>query len=145
MNMNIDAATIAQLQEEINAESNKGLLDKISESADTIRENLKSIKGEDYARLVEVGVLIHKRVKLTKFLLDILSEEVEDFGDEHARIFSHIDASMSAHILNHACKIMKEDADAEYAAELTSWIDRIIDAEQDGIDMFAKDLMRKED
>lgn len=147
MNFNVTPEMLAQIEADLKKESeqDKGLIESALESATTIRENLIAIKGEEYARLVEIGVLTHKRIKLCSFLISILEEAVEDFGPVQRMAFATIDTTMSARIINHACKLIAPDADAKYAAELTSWIDRIVDAETDGIAGIEEKLFGKED
>lgn len=145
MNIKIDPETMAQITQEIEDEANKGLIERAIESAETIRKNLVSIKGEEYANLVEIGVLVHKRTQLMALVTSIASDADENFTERHRKTLCGIDATMSAHVLTLAAKNLSANADSDYAHELTGWIDRIIKAEEDGIDSIADQLFGDKD
>ena len=131
-NPELQAEIDATLKAEQESESEKSVIDKVVEGANEIRENLKAVKGEQYARLVEIGVLVHKRSQLTA----ALAQFARDAGAPAPVIMmiGHADASLGAATLNHAALMLNIKADAGYAKELTEWIDRITDAEQAGIE-----------
>jgi len=141
MNMHINPEAVAAIQAEMEADQHKGTIEKAIEDADAIRENLVAVKGEDFARLVEIGVLVHKHTKLVAFLADIVSSVVEDFGREQRTALGHVAASIGAKMLSHASLIYsKDDLNREQAEELTNWIDKIVDAEHRGVEKFASEL-----
>ena len=138
MNIKLNPELEAQLAAEQAAEATKSIVDKVTESANTIRENLVAVKGEDYARLIEIGVLVHKRSQLMSAVLAFAA----DAGAPKTvrKVIASLDASLSAHVLQHAAIIMNKEADEAYAKEMTEWIDRIADAEQAGVESVKDEL-----
>jgi len=149
MNLHISPEDMAKIQEHLKEEMSckpANPIAKALESADAIRENLVAVKGEKYALLVEIGVLIHKRTKLMAFVTSVMSDVIEEFGDEQRMAIGQVDASLSAKTLNYAAIIYGgEDFKAADAQELTGWIDKIIDAEDSGVSGLANELFGKED
>ena len=142
-NPELQAEIDAALKAERESESEKSVIDQVVEGANTIRENLKAVKGEQYARLVEIGVLVHKRSQLTAAIVEF----ARDAGAPNSviKMIGHADATLGAHTLNHAAIMLNAKADAEYAKELTDWIDRITDAEQAGIESVREQLFGDDD
>lgn len=141
---------LAKIQADLKAEAQaapNNPIEQALESADAIRDSLLAVKGEKYARLVEIGVLIHKQNKLMAFVTDVLSEAFEDFSDDQRNAMAHISASLGAKTLSHASLICHDNKDLskEQAKELTEWMDRIVDAEEQGVNSIASQLFGKED
>jgi len=145
MNLKLDAEMMAKIKAQLEkeqAEAPTDEIDKALEGAHDIRKNLIAVKGEEFARLAEIGVLIHKQMALNAFLLNGMMDAIEGFEEEHRRMIGDIQATMFARILNHACHIYTKDPDTEFAESLTPWIDRITDAEQNGVKGLAEKFMK---
>ena len=68
MNIKLDTETLAKLKAEID-EAQAKEKDPVAmayESADNIRRSLVAVRGEDYADVVEIGVIVSKMMKLFK-------------------------------------------------------------------------------
>lgn len=133
MNMTPDAETLAKIRAQLEQESSDAPQDPISkalEGADDIRKNLVAIKGEKYAALVEVGVLVFKMSGLLNFLSNLVLNSVEGYDEGHHTQIGRIHATMGAQMLSSAAVICFDDPSKMDAEELTHWIDRIIAAEK---------------
>lgn len=147
MNMHIDPDTFAKIQAQLeqergNAPTNK--IDQAFESAGDIRSSLVSVKGERYARLVEIGVTIHKQMSIAAFTCKALADSGEMDSAATQQILD-IAAKMYAQMLNHACVLYKEDHNMEFAHELTGWVDRVLNAEEVAAKTITKELFKGED
>lgn len=135
----------SQLEQEIKTEQTKGVIEQAIESAEAIRENLLAVKGEKFAKVVEISVMVQKRTKLGAVLLTFVENASENFNPLHRHLISHADASLGAHIMATACDLagfIGSDFDAQ---EMMEWSDRILKAEADGIHSMEKQLFGKED
>lgn len=142
MNIELNPETLAKINEQLAAEEKArpdNPIDQALESADTIRANIKAIKGEKYLAAVDFGVTINKLVHMNAAFSGLITD-----AEPQARIpvalMGRAFSSLMASLLNKHCDAlgMKEDT-KQFAEELTTWIDRVCDAEQSGI----KQLVQK--
>ena len=133
MNMTPDAETLAKIRAQLEQENSEKPRDPISkalEGADDIRKNLVAIKGEKYAALVDVGVLVFKMSGLLNFLSNMVLNHVDGYDENHHTQIGRIHATMGAQMMSSASVICFDDPGKLNAEELTHWIDRIIEAEK---------------
>lgn len=119
-------------------------IERALEPADDIRRSLVAVRGEAYAKLVEIGVMTHKQVKLVNFLASCLMETAEGFDKEQHEQVGQIMALMCARCLTLASKIYAPNSGDLDAKELTEWIDRITDAEDAAAGTIEQELFGKE-
>jgi len=140
--MNLNFEDLAKLTDKISAEDRpSNPVERALESADAIRENLHKIKGEKYARLVEMCVLVTKQTKLNALLSSIAF-------DDNELLMKHIggiNALLMSKMISHASQIYDGKFDQEDADELTKWADRITKAEEKGIEQELGHLIKGED
>lgn len=115
--------------------------DKAIESSMDLRANLVAIRGEEFARAVEIGVLIDKQMRLVHFLSSELKELAEGYGDAQHEAVRDINASVNAKIMTHASALLikKDDYDAK---EVIEWVERIVAAENKAADEIEKQLFK---
>ena len=145
MNLNLDPKVAEEIKAQLAAEasgSDDNPLAKAMESAHIIRENLIAIKGESFARLVEIGVLVHKQMALNAFITQSLVEADVGFSKDVRKAILDIQSTIFAHMMNHACHLQSDDPDASTAESITEWVDRIKEAEDSGVSML-KNLIKK--
>lgn len=136
MNISINPEDLARINEQLAAEElakPNNPLDQAFDSAETIRTNIKAIKGDSYLAAVEFGVVINKLVHMNAALSGMLVES-EPEAKIPVTLMGRAFSTMMASLLNKHCEAlnMKEDNE-NFAKELTSWIDRVCEAEQSGI------------
>jgi hypothetical protein len=140
--MELNFNDLAKLTDKIAAEDqHRHPVERALESANTIRENLTKIKGENYARLVEMCVLVTKQTKLNAMLSSIAF-------DDNEHLMKHIggiNALLMSKMISHAANIMDPKFSEKEADELTEWADRITKAEQQGIEQELGHLIKGED
>ena len=120
-------------------------IERALEPAEDIRRSLVAVRGEAYAKLVEIGVMTHKQVKLVNFLATCLMETADGFGEEQHEQVGQIMAMMCARSLTLASKIYAPNSGDLDAKELTEWIDRITDAEDAAAGTIEQELFGKDD
>lgn len=140
--MNLNFEDLVKLADKIKAEETPNdPIERAFESANTIRDNLISIKGEDYARLVDMCVLVTKQTKLVAFLSAAAFEENE-------AVMKHIgglNAAMGGRMISHAAHIYNKEFGEADAEELTTWADLITKAEDLGVKKELGDIIKGED
>lgn len=119
----------------------KTQFDKAIESSMDLRANLVAIRGEEFARAVEIGVLIDKQMRLVHFLSSGLKELADGYGDAQHEAVRDISASVNAKIMTHASSLLikKDDYDAK---EVIEWVERIVAAENKAADEIEKQLFK---
>lgn len=146
MNLHISTEDMAKINAALAAEkepTNK--IDQAVESAMDIRKSLASIHGEPYARLVEIGVLTHKLMKLVTFLNRGLIQTAEGYEEAQARGVLEVAGSICAKMLTHASEIYAGDVEGFDAAAMTKWMDRISDAEEAAAKLIEEEFFKNED
>lgn len=137
--MNIRAEDMQRIQEQLASETGpQDPMERAMDSAEIIRQNIASIKGDRYLGLVEAAVLIHKQTKLMAFIAHhfMSEDQVEAIGRIHSQI--------NARIIDTTAHIYDEDFSASDAKELLSWVDRISNAEDAGIKSEIDNLMPRD-
>jgi hypothetical protein len=108
------------------------------ESAYEIMDTIRKVKGENYARTVETGMLGKKMQDLFQLALGVAVARdgiPEEAGDLLNDMFSHMCAKQIALCANNGG--LTKDSDKSDAEELMGWVDKIMDLEQDA----AKSIM----
>lgn len=126
--MNMSAEDMDRIKEQLANETGpQDPMERAMESAEIIRQNIASIKGDRYLGLVEAAVLIHKQTKLMAFIAHqfISEDQLEAIG--------HIHSQINARIIDITVHIYDEDFSPSDAKELMIWVDRISNAEDAGI------------
>jgi len=141
--MNIRPEDLLRIKKELERESEPdNPIDQAMESAELIRENIAAIKGEQYLRLIEIGVLVQKSIELNAFLAHGLLEGEED----KLQLIGKIGASVGGRIVSHAAMLyLGQEMTADEAKEMISWVERITKAEQAGIKQLVGDMQADQD
>ena len=116
------------------AEKPKNKFDEAFCSAIDIMQTLKATRGENYAKAVEVALMVRKQGELVAMLTDTVAKAT-DMPDVIAKMLLDTHNVMSAKILARFMRVAVPDiADMqETAEEVMSWVDRVMDAEKDGV------------
>ena len=144
MNIKLDTETLAKLKAEID-EAQAKEKDPVAmayESADNIRRSLVAVRGEDYADVVEIGVIVSKMMKLFKILADQAFKHMEN-PENTDLMLREIVSTMCAEILGRSSSLIQKEMTDAQAAEITDWIDRIIKAEDSFMDAIEQTLLKK--
>jgi len=144
MNIKLDTETLAKLKAEID-EAQAKEKDPVAmayESADNIRRSLVAVRGEDYADVVEIGVIVSKMMKLFKILADQAFKHMEN-PENTDLMLREIVSTMCAEILGRSSSLIQKEMTDAQAAEITDWIDRIIKAEDSVMDAIEQTLLKK--
>lgn len=140
--MNLNFQDLVKLTDKIAAEETpSNPIERAFESANTIRDNLISIKGEGYARLVDMCVLVTKQTKLVA----LLSSAAFDDNETIMKHIGGINAAIGGRMISHAAHIFNKDFGEKDAEELTTWADLITKAEDLGVKQELNELIKGED
>lgn len=121
----------------------KSVIDAALETAMDIRQNLLSIRGPEYLRVVEIGVLIKKQMKIMSFLSGGLVMSAEGYGEKQHELMGNVSSMLLAKILTHSMHLaFGNDDDQAAAKEVQDWIDRLTEAEEMASGTIEKELMR---
>jgi hypothetical protein len=136
--MNIRPEDLLRIKKDLEQETEPdNPIDQAMESAELIRENIASIKGEQYLRLIEIGVLVQKTIELNAVLAHTA------FDDESLQLtmIGKIGATLGGKIVSHASMLyMGQEMSADEAKEMISWVERIANAEKAGIEQLVGGL-----
>ena len=124
------------------AEKPKNKFDEAFCSAYEIMQTLKATRGENYAKAVEVAMMVRKQGELVAMLTDTVAKAT-DMPKPIAKMLLDTHNSMSARILARFMRVSNpEIVDMQDTAEeLMGWVDRVMDAEKDGV----ANLLKEED
>lgn len=116
------------------AEKPKNKFDEAFCSAFEIMQTLKATRGENYAKAVEVALMVRKQGELVAMLTDTVAKAT-DMPDAIAKMLLDTHNSMSARILAKFMRLSNPDVAnmQDCAEELMGWVDRVMDAEKDGV------------
>lgn len=134
------------LHREQTAVEKKDPIEKALESAHEIMDSLRGTKGEGYARLVEMGMLVRKNQDLLHAMIGagIAGGELpEHAGELVAKISAHMNAkmlSLASHIADPEGARTKE-----HGKELMDWVDKMIAAEGKAVTSLIGDLGKRGD
>jgi hypothetical protein len=136
--MNIRPEDLLRIKKELERESEPdNPIDQAMESAELIRENIAAIKGEQYLRLIEIGVLVQKAIELNA----VLAHTAFDDGSLQLTMIGKIGATLGGKIVSHASMLyMGQEMSADEAKEMISWVERIANAEKAGIEQLVGGL-----
>lgn len=116
------------------AEKPKNKFDEAFCSAVEIMQTLKATRGENYAKAVEVALMVRKQGELVAMLTDVVAKAT-DMPEPVATMLRETHNVMSAKILARFMRVAVPDiADMQDTAEeVMGWVDRVMDAEKDGV------------
>ena len=101
-----------------------------------------AVRGEDYADVVEIGVIVSKMMKLFKILADQAFKHMEN-PENTDLMLREIVSTMCAEVLGRSSSLIQKEMTDAQAAEITDWIDRIIKAEDSVMDAIEQTLLKK--
>ena len=138
------ATILVQLTLELMREAKpKDKMEEAFSSAFDMMDSIKSQKGENYARLVEVAMLTMKRREMIEMLVDLASAATE-MPEAIKGILLEADTAMSVKTISAACQASNIKFDSQGTAdELMGWATRIIEAEAGGVETLVKGAKKK--
>lgn len=141
---NPQALMLVQLTLELMREAKpKDKMEEAFSSAFDMMDSIKSQKGENYARLVEVAMLTMKRREMIEMLVDLASAATE-MPEAIKGILLEADTAMSVKTISAACQASSIKFDSQSTAdELMGWATRIIEAEVGGVQTLVKGAKKK--
>jgi hypothetical protein len=138
------ATILVQLTLELMREAKpKDKIEEAFSSAFDMMDSIRSQKGENYARLVEVAMLTIKRREMIEMLVDMVSAATE-MPEAIKGILLEADTAMSVKTISAACQASSVKFDSQSTAdELMGWATRIIEAEVGGVETLVKGAKKK--
>lgn len=121
-------------REKREAEKPQHPIEQAFESAFEIMDSLRATRGENFANVVEGGIIIRKQTELFALLLSVI-EDAELVPDAALKMLKHISTEMSARTLSKLAKVsgvVEEGKGSESAEDIMTWVERVIQAEQSG-------------
>lgn len=136
--------TLDLSREQTEEKRKKNPIEEALQGAVEIMDMLRATKGEKYAMLVELGMLVRKNQDLLHAMVGaaIAGGEVpEPAGD----IMGHINAQISAKIIGIASRMGDvARGSANEAEELMGWVDRMLVAEGKGAKGLMESIMKED-
>jgi hypothetical protein len=134
-------------REQTEANRKKDPIETAMQSAIEIMDMLKATKGENYMRLVEIGLLVRKNQDLLHAMVGaaIAGGEVPELA---GTMLGQVNAQISAKILGIASRmggVMHNSPKGTDAEELMSWVDRVLEAESKGAKSLIESLREGQD
>lgn len=141
--MNIRPEDLLRIKKDLEQEATpENPIDQAMESAELIRENIAAIRGEQYLRLIEIGVLVQKAIELNA----VLAHTAFDDESLQLQIIGKIGATLGGKIMSHASMLyLGQEMTTEEVKEMISWVERITKAEQAGIKQLVGDMQADQD
>jgi len=120
----------------------KDPLETAFESAFDMMDSIRATHGEDYAKVVEIALLVRKNQELIGTLA-MTAVQTEAIPAMAGAIVEKINAEISSKIIGTAAKIANLEINGKTAEELMGWADRILEAESKGAESLLKDHIAK--
>jgi len=120
----------------------KDPLETAFESAFDMMDSIKATHGDDYAKVVEIALLVRKNQELIGTLA-MTAVQTEAIPAMAGAIVEKINAEISSKIIGTAAKIANLEINGKTAEELMGWADRILEAESKGAESLLKDHIAK--
>ena len=134
---------LLDLHREAKAEAReKDPMEKAFEPAFDMMDSIKATHGEDYAKVVEIALLIRKNQELLN-VMAMTAVQTDAIPEIAGEIVQRINAEISAKIIGVAARIAKIEVNGKSAEELMGWADRILEVESKGADSLFKDMIAK--
>lgn len=141
------AATHVKITLDLHRESKeaareKDPMEKAFEPAFDMMDSIKATHGEDYAKVVEIALLMRKNQELLQ-VMAMTAVQTEAIPEIAGEIVQRINSELSAKVISVAARIAKIEVNGKAAEQLMGWADRILEVESKGADTLLKEVIAK--
>ena len=119
-------------------------IEKLMAPAFDMMKNIRSVKGESYAQLVELAMLARKSHELTS-MLSHMAQDAGILPKEAADGMRSAISMLTAKTISIGARMTKLDTDKNGAEELMDTVERMMKAEQEGAKGMLSKLMESKD
>jgi hypothetical protein len=141
----LSIALAHEANESAKEDNDRPKIEKALESAEQIMDNIKATRGVNYARMVEIGMLVRKASELNGILLHGLVMKGA-INEKAASVADQAMGTMLARMMALSARITfgSDEAGQKEAPEVLQWVTRMIQTEQDAVKPFMDEVLKKQ-